>query len=168
MPWHGRLSIWLVGGWIMLSPAITPDATGDMDGASQGEASHMSAEPPEPTPSTPAELEQLAWRQIITLLCMIIPCQPADPNGETIQAATACLHIRLDRFELEGLNPDLDQPTIAAWIANTETLIAILTGPDWNDFVFDDSERDGLLVQLLTLESALEASLMSERGVQRD
>lgn len=168
MLWHGRLSIWLVGSSIMLMTAVGSLAIGRTSLAHPGGALQGRAEPPGPTPSTPAELDELLWKRLIEMLCEIMSCQPTDPDGETIQSATACLHVRLDRFEVEGLNPDLDEATVEAWIANIECLIAVLTAPDWTNFVFDEAERDGLCDQLSLLKDALGARLSSARGGQHE
>jgi hypothetical protein len=119
------------------------------------------AEPPDPTPIDPEELEELRWRFIIKLLCAIIPCRPTDPDCESTQSATACLHVRLDRFESEGLLDGLSQSTVEEWIGHVDELIEILSGTYWQSLVSDSQERDGLLAQLALLRAALEGQMPS-------
>ena len=119
------------------------------------------AEPPSPTPIAPEQLEELRWRFIIKLLCAIIPCLPTDPDCDSTQSATACLHARLDRFESEGLTENLGQATLDEWIGNIDELIDILSGTDWQALVSDSQEQDGLLAQLALLRAAIEEQVAS-------
>lgn len=119
------------------------------------------AQPPSPTPIDPEQLEELRWRLIIKLLCAIIPCRPTDPDCDSIQSATACLHARLDRFESEGLIENLSQATLDEWIGNIDELIDILSGTDWQALVSDSREQDGLLAQLALLRAAIEEQVAS-------
>lgn len=127
----------------------------------------ISTNPPVPSPIDPESMDEREWRYIIELLCIIIPCRPTDPDTETIESATACLHVRLDRFESEGLNANLDQPTIETWIANIDSLASILSESNWDVFVADAQERDSLLDQLETLKSALQAQVSAAREIAR-
>lgn len=67
--------------------------------------------------------------------------------------------MRLDRFESGGLIENLSQATLDEWIGNTDELIDILSGTDWQTLVSDSQERDGLLAQLALLRAALEEQI---------
>ncbi len=165
---HGWLLIGIVGLPLAFPLAGGPGSEGVGDRASWQGGFRLSMNPPVPDPVDPVSMDEQQWKYIIDLLCIIIPCSPTDPDAETIESATACLHARLDRFESEGLNPDLDQPTIEAWIANIDVLIAILSGPNWDVFVQDTEERDVLLGQLGSLKDALEMELPAARSAERE
>lgn len=154
---------WLCTGTASLGLTLLASGGTDVWGfggpqAATGSASLLT-EPPVPSPIDPEQLEEQRWRFIIKLLCAIIPCRPTDPDCESTQAATACLHMRLDRFESGGLIENLSQATLEEWIGNTDELIDILSGTDWQALVSDSQERDGLLAQLALLRAALEEQI---------
>lgn len=161
---HGRLLICVVAVPLVFCFARGPDADRWRGTPSGWDVADSSLNPPDPSPVLPIEPEIEQWKNIVELLCLIVPCDPNDPGVETVNSATACLHLRLDRFEIEGLNPGLEPDVISSSVENVGSLAAILQGPDWHVFAPTSAERDRLIAQLdLLLDSLLAEAAASER-----